>query len=253
MSNESTPTSEQSVTTTAAILQTFDAGFKRLPRMFEGLHKTFDGEFPISMPLFKTGIGRRFLQTLSRDTALKNPHSVTLDPLIGIKQQSKSDCVGAGFMSAFSQITGVNITPELYTGFLQTALKHKLAEQESEGIRVSAFALNVFSTPEFKHQFSNSDVAVAFRRGLSLDELSEIATATKNKKSPTYKLFVLLPFQSWANELGGHLVSLQEISPTKATVYDPNLGEKRIIPNTEFNQRWQYDNKSAIFIFDKVA
>lgn len=235
---------------TATVLETFHKGFNQLPRMLEGMDRGFRSDFPFYTPL--NGIGRRILQRFSRKPSDQISNPIRMDSITGIKQQSNADCVGASFMSVFSEITGVSVTPELYDGFLQTALRHKLATQEGQGVKVEPFVFNVLSAPEFKKQFPSSEVTVALKRGLSLNQIFEIIQTTKDRKNPSYKLFTFLPFPSWTKEGGGHMVTLQEVTPTEVTLYDPNLGEQRIIGNEEFNERWKYDNKSAIFVFAKT-
>lgn len=219
--------------------------------MYGGMDNRFEGNFPFVMHPWKLGTGRKLVQKLSHKSSDQNVIPVTLGPINEVMQRNGSDCVGAAVMSVFSEITGASITPELYEGFLQTALKHRLTERDSEGIKVLPFVLNVFSTPEFKQKFPSSDITVAYRRTLSLAEMSDIIKTTKNKTNPSYKLFVFLPFSSWTRADGGHMVTLQEINSTETTIYDPKIGEKRILPNAEFNRRWEHDNKSAIFVFVK--
>lgn len=233
-----------------SLLKMFDAGLRRLPTLYGGgMDKTFNGYFPFTIAPWKLGVGKKILRSVAHQSPDRNIHPIELDPIAEIKQQSGSDCVGTAVMDTFNAITGIDVSPELYDGFLQTALKRGLAERDEEGIKVLPFALNVFSTPEFKRGFPSTEITVAYRRALSLEELSEIVKTAKEKKNPTYKTFVFLPFPSWVNPGGGHLVTLRTISPTETTVYDPRIGEKRILPNQEFNQKWTYDNKSAIFVF----
>lgn len=234
------------------LLNAFDTGFRRLPKLYAGdMHKRFSGDFPFDIAPWKIGVGRRILKKVSHQIPDQDINPVKLDPITEFKQQTKADCVGASIMSAFSEITGISPTQELYEGFLQTALKRGLAQREEGGVKVLPFAINVFSTSEFKRNVPSLDVTVAYRKGLSIGELSEIVRATRAQKSPPYKLFVFLPFSSWTNPGGAHLVTLQEIGLTTTTVYDPQIGEKRVLSNAEFNQKWEYDNKGAIFIFAK--
>lgn len=234
------------------LIKMFDAGFRRLPTLYGGgMDKTFDRYFPFGIAPWKLGGGRKIFQSVFHQSSDKEINPVELDQVNEFKQQNGSDCVGTAVISAFSTITGVSITPEIYDGFLQIALKRGLAERDDEGIKVLPFTFNAFSTPEFKQSFPAPEVTVAYRRGLSLEELSEIVRAAKAKKNPAYKTFVFLPFSSWVNPGGGHLVTLRKIGPTETTVYDPRVGEERVIPNTDFNQKWEHDNKSAIFVFVK--
>jgi hypothetical protein len=251
MTNETPPPGELTLLDNSTILKTFDAGFKRLPHMFEGMDKVIHDEFPFPTPL--AIIGRRIFQKISRGATEPSPQPIRLDPITGIKQKNDSDCVGAAIMSAFSEITGIPVTDDLYEGFLQTTLRHNLAEQNGEGIQVLLTAFNVFSTKEFKQRFPSSEATVALKKGLSLNRVSEIVKTTSDKKNPSYKLFAFLPFESWAHEEGSHMVSLQEIGLTETRVYDPNLGEQRTLPNDEFNRKWQHANKSALFLFVKTT
>jgi hypothetical protein len=191
---------------------------------------------------------RRLFQAFKPEkAAAKDPSPVKLDSIVGIQQTSDADCVGASFASAFNAITEIPINAQLYDRFLKIVEKDKLGVPFGQGTEVSAFVMNVFSTPEFRKSFPSTDVTVALKQKLSLEELSEIVNFTKTK--PEYKLYVFLPFPSWATEGGGHMVTLREINTTETTVYDPRIGEERVIPNAEFNQRWAQKGKSAILIF----
>lgn len=233
------------------LLKVFDAGFRRLPTLYGGeMDKSFNRNFPFDVAPWRLGVGRKILQSVSRHSD-KEITPIELDPINEFQQQGGSDCVGAAVISTFSTITGTPVTPELYDGFLQTALKRGLAERDDEGIKVLPFAFNVFFTPEFKQSFPVPEVTVAYRRNLSLEELSGIVRTAKAKKNPAYKTFVFLPFSSWVNPRGGHLVTLRAIGATDTTIYDPRIGEKRVLPSADFNQKWEHDNKSAIFVFAK--
>lgn len=228
----------------ASLDEVFNRGFAVLPKLYSGdLHERFEYDFPFSIQ----SPGRRLLQTITRKQAPQVSH-VKLDKLVGLKQRTDSDCVGAVAMSVFSTITGVTVTPEIYENFLQTALHHGLAVKEDQGIKVFPFALNLLMTPDFRNKF-NSDVKVAYRNNLSSADLSVIAESAKQKSS--YKTFILLPMSSVNLPGQGHLVALQEISPDGMTVYDPKIGEEQTLSNEELERRRKFSENGAIFIFSK--
>jgi hypothetical protein len=241
------PDVRRSSVNTTDVLSVLDKGFKRLPKMFEGMHHHFYSELPFYMPLIK-GIDRRLFRLVKpEEAAAKDPIPVKLDPIVGRKQTSDADCVGASFMSAFSTITGIPVTAELYSQFLQVIAKGELGVPDERGTGVAAHVMNFFLTPEFRKSFPYLDVTVALKQNLTLEELSEIINFTKTK--PEYKLYAFLPFASWTIKGGYHMVTLREIDTAETTVYDPRIGEERVIPNPEFNQRWAEMHKSAVLIF----
>lgn len=241
---------DRSTSRETTILNTLNLGFERLPTLFGGgMDRTISGDFPFGMAPWKLGIGRKLAQSVSHGSGSLAVHPVQLDEINEFRQISGADCVGAGFVSILSTLTGTPITRELYEGFLQTALNHGLAQQDRDGIKVLPFSLNVFLTEAYREQFPHPAVSVVYRRGLSLAELSEIVRTAKEKNG--YKTYAFLPLSSWVNEGGGHLVTLQELSETETTIYDPRLGDSRTIANGEFVKKWNHDDKSAIFVFAK--
>lgn len=149
-------------------------------------------------------------------------------------------------MSVLSKITGVTITPELYREVLESALRNKLALQETDGIHVMPSILNVALTPEFRAAYTDK-VSVLVRKHLSLPGLSKMVIDTRSGKNAS-NLFVLSPVESWFREEAGHLVAIQEITPCVVTIYDPHYEELQKIPTPEFLKHWDFDGRSAILI-----
>ena len=188
------------------IIKTFDAGFARMPKMYGRMNESFGNSFPFDTYMMDIKKGLKRLRGKSGN----GDEIVKLDEMPEFKQKSRFDCVGACFLSAFSAITDINITPELYEEILESALRNGQAEQKDEGVQVMPFAFNLFKTLEFAKKFG-TEVTVSYRQNLSTVDLSEIAKQTRSYKNPSYKLFVFLPFSSWEDPDGAHLVTLKEI------------------------------------------
>lgn len=223
------------------LLQVINAGFSRLPNIYPGLDHTMN--MPPGLPVVPW---RQWLNFIVPSQSVPEEPSVRLDPLLVIQQESEVDCVGAVSMSVLSEITGVPITPKLYGEVLESALRHKLAVQEEEGIHVMPFVLNVVLTPEFKDTYPNK-VSVEFRKKLSLPELSEMVKKTR-RRGRISKLFVLSPVESWLRAETGHLVAIQEIKSCEVTIFDPHYKELQEVPTSEFLIHWDFDERSAILV-----
>ncbi|MGE5042388.1 MAG: hypothetical protein ACM3IJ_05815, partial [Candidatus Levyibacteriota bacterium] len=223
-------------------IRLLDAGLRKVSTMLDGeLKRDFFPDLPFSPLRHELKEGFRFF--VKRKAAI---NAVELDHLPEVKQFSSSDCVGASFMGAFSGFTGIEPTRDLYGEVLQTAVKRGFAQHEGPGIKVEPFIFNVFSTPEFRNALG--DITVAYRKKLSLPEISKIVKTGHNKN---YAVYAFLPFASWINPGGGHMVTLRNIGESQTTVFDPRLGDNRTLPNAEFQERWNHDQKSAVLIFKK--
>ncbi len=226
------------------LLEILDRGLPRLSKMPPGLNRKFETVFSLPTDsIWKQLFGPLFTRT----KVIDKPIPVRLEPLAGVRQQTGSDCVGAVTMAVLSQITGLPINSKLYEGFLITALKHRLATQEQDGIRVDPFVINILKTPEFESTYGIKS-SIILRNELTLAELSEIARSARTMKNP-YELFILNRVASWKNPGGDHLVAMQEIMTDGVVIYDPGEAKPRNLSFREFMRRWDYVENSAILIF----
>lgn len=221
---------EQRQTELAEIL---GQSFKRLPHLYS---QTLTGRFDTGFPY----------TTLPFRLKKQDPH-FDMDPIVEVKKQDRSDCVGAAFMSVVGSITGVPVSSEVYQTVLTSAVQNKLAEvEENRGIKVLPFIFNALMTGGFTNRFG--DVTVASRDRLRISDLLRTA---RDARSKGFGLFIALPVTSEKNPGGGHIVILQKIQGDVVRIYDPEGTEKELSAQ-DFSQRWKYADNNAIFIFTKT-